>query len=814
LSQLGHEERWECLASQARELAADAGGDTGTRELARAYLGWALERLNELEAAATALDGLPDSLVAAVRIKARDALAVTLARLAKGGLTQVPAAHWNTQQFERALDLLRLNRRELAAGAPVDGDALAATVDNLLGLARLAHDLAVHQRQQPRMPAPTGAEGGHHADPNGPSSPPAGEDDRETAPPGQDANPAREACPPGATEVTGDGDATVRPTPDFRAVRVECVSGGAGAGGDREAPVGPEQAAMGGGSPPPEAVASAPMCAPSAVAPGAANQKPAAPDLAGTDYLQQAEGFLAQARSVAAKNTVLLAQVAWTASRTGFLRADYPAALAHLREAQDLTSSAARLGLSGTPPRHWVSYQIAISHHHLGQTEMALNGCLEALEHLRTMPRTIAGDRARMKFLGDKYKIYSSAVHLAWRRRKNALAFACIEQSKSQTLNELLYPGTSGDADTPAAIPALEADTVRALLPADTLMISYFLGREVGEIPEGDTGVALARDLPPLAFRLGPPEPGPADCLDATRRGQKRLREDLAATKTLAGDAQSAALVGSVLRRLSTWLLAPLEQQIRLDAYRRLLFVPHRELHGIPLHGLRDATGQPLLDRYVVSYLPSAGLLRRTCRPSRPCSILLVVPDVEPPLPDAPEEARQIKALYEAAGGRARLLQGPAAHRDAVLADMPAHGVVHIVSHGGFDDRNPMASHVQLADGPLTAQDIRDQGVGWLGNTHLVVLSACTTGRQGSPSGDESQGLTRALLAVGATALVVTGWPVSDAFSRHLMVAFYRAWLAGGGLDDALRRAWKDLTACDPEPPPMPFMAIGGGWRR
>ena len=55
----------------------------------------------------------------------------------------------------------------------------------------------------------------------------------------------------------------------------------------------------------------------------------------------------------------------------------------------------------------------------------------------------------------------------------------------------------------------------------------------------------------------------------------------------------------------------------------------------------------------------------------------------------------------------------------------------------------------------------------------LVVLSACSTGQGETTGGDDVLGLTRALLAAGAEAAVVSLWPVDDHSTAIFMQEFY-----------------------------------------
>src|SRR4051812_1111055 len=88
---------------------------------------------------------------------------------------------------------------------------------------------------------------------------------------------------------------------------------------------------------------------------------------------------------------------------------------------------------------------------------------------------------------------------------------------------------------------------------------------------------------------------------------------------------------------------------------------------------------------------------------------------------------------------------------------------------------NPMGLHapsaVLLANGSaLTVYELMGLHI----DADLVVLSACRTGQGETTRGDDVLGLTRALLATGARAVVVSLWPVDDLAASILMGEFYR----------------------------------------
>jgi CHAT domain-containing protein len=90
-----------------------------------------------------------------------------------------------------------------------------------------------------------------------------------------------------------------------------------------------------------------------------------------------------------------------------------------------------------------------------------------------------------------------------------------------------------------------------------------------------------------------------------------------------------------------------------------------------------------------------------------------------------------------------------------------------------------------MADGPLFAADLRlrENKVG------LVVLAACRTGQQTFVLGEESTGLVRSLLEMGARNVVASHWAVSDKSTALWAKEFYKSLFAGEAVDEALRRS-------------------------
>jgi len=267
------------------------------------------------------------------------------------------------------------------------------------------------------------------------------------------------------------------------------------------------------------------------------------------------------------------------------------------------------------------------------------------------------------------------------------------------------------------------------------------------------------------------------------------------------------------LQDLTQWLwaafLIPIATRVRslgLSPGAHLIFLPDGVLGLAPLHaGWRTVQTKPrtLLDDFTISYAPSAfSLLATKLHSGRGAQFyddLFLVTNPTLNLSGAETEGHLVAGIF---GNRAvRLVNGDAATKDAVMLNAPKSGYVHFACHGAYDPYDVMSSGLVLAnDQLLTLRDILSDLQ--LGQTRLVVLSACETGLIdfAQTSAEEQLGLPAVLLQSGACGIVASLWPVSDAATMLLMARFYGGLSQGQEPREALRQAqlWlRDSTLAD-----------------
>ncbi len=311
---------------------------------------------------------------------------------------------------------------------------------------------------------------------------------------------------------------------------------------------------------------------------------------------------------------------------------------------------------------------------------------------------------------------------------------------------------------------------------------------------------------------------------------------------------QHAADVKKYGRAVDRLVMQPLRPL--LGQTHRVLVAPDGSLNLIPFAALVDGRNEYLIKRYHFSYLTSGrDLLRLQIKqPSRQGALVIANPDFgESVMPGATERglvARPAKATADDANTSILsvaffpALPGTAGEADALKellpeaavysaqaatetqlkqADGPA--ILHIATHGFFlPDAAPLtraastdalarlqlgnpllrsglalAGANQLKGGPPGQEDdgiftaLEAAGLDLWG-TQLVVLSACDTGVGEVKNGEGVYGLRRALVLAGSETQVMSLWPVSDAVTRDLMVAYYRGLRQGEARAAALHQ--------------------------
>lgn len=262
----------------------------------------------------------------------------------------------------------------------------------------------------------------------------------------------------------------------------------------------------------------------------------------------------------------------------------------------------------------------------------------------------------------------------------------------------------------------------------------------------------------------------------------------------------------------------------------RLILIPHRYLHLLPLHALPLAGDSSLFDRFPggVSYAPSCQLLQLAKNRQRPeFTHLFAVQNPAnsgKPLSYADVEVEAIQNFFNAR----TIFKKEIATKEAVEdTSLTAVHCAHFSCHGYFNGTEPRKSALLLADSqlnPAPTQSNAENYLSWenggvldlnkcltldsiftfnLEQCRLVTLSACETGLIDFRNiSDEYIGLSSGFLYAGACNVVSSLWRVNDLSTAFLMIRFYQNLQQGLAVALALNQAqlWlKNLSKGDLE---------------
>jgi filamentous hemagglutinin family protein len=232
------------------------------------------------------------------------------------------------------------------------------------------------------------------------------------------------------------------------------------------------------------------------------------------------------------------------------------------------------------------------------------------------------------------------------------------------------------------------------------------------------------------------------------------------------------------LKQLHQRLIEPIADLLPTNPNDRVVFVPQEQLFLVPFAALQNSKSEFLIQKHTVSTAPAIQLLGLNSGRARPTpnpkTLIIGNPKPMPadyaPLPGSENEAKAIGNLLNV-----RPLIAQEATEANVKAQINQANIIHLATHGSFDENNPLQGAIALApagkeDGLLTAEEMLKLSL----QADLVVLSACDTGR-GKITGDGVLGLSRSWLAAGAPSLVVSLWEVDDNSTSELMLNFYKA---------------------------------------
>ena len=405
----------------------------------------------------------------------------------------------------------------------------------------------------------------------------------------------------------------------------------------------------------------------------------------------------------------------------------------------------------------------------------------------RERQRTLLPDeRERMAFFDDIQSVYKEmSLFQLTRRKRPDLAFDYQERSRARVLLDLIardrQPPLARRSQSVPVEHSLTSAVIRQSLPSNIVLIAYSVLDEQTIAWTIRRGYLHAMPIAITSAKLD-------QMVDSLRRRQE--------------GGLSAAPLDSTLFGL---LLAPILNDV--PAGSRLVILPDRCLSRLPFAALKDPnSGRYLIQDHPISLVPSATVLIASLhrledsrlREHRQPRVLLVGNPTARGWPSLPAADKEVAAIGQLYAGASTLLTGASATKEAFLAALAEHGIVHFGGHAVSDPESPQRSRLIFADngtasGALLMSDLLGRP---LHRTRLVVLAACVTGSGQLSASEGPLSLARPLLADGVPAVVASLWEVEDGASIRMFTSFYRRLHAGADAVEALRSAQLELLEC------------------
>jgi CHAT domain-containing protein/tetratricopeptide (TPR) repeat protein len=253
-----------------------------------------------------------------------------------------------------------------------------------------------------------------------------------------------------------------------------------------------------------------------------------------------------------------------------------------------------------------------------------------------------------------------------------------------------------------------------------------------------------------------------------------------------------------IAQKLYTWLIKPLEADLKTSRPQTLIYAPDAQLRYIPLAALHDGT-QWLTQRYAINHITAQSLTDLTAQPSKAPKILAGAIGNHPAaialgsdkfsfsgLPYTSHEVQSIQTLQP----NTRILDGDNFSLPNVRPQLGDYNILHLATHASLVPKKVENSFILF--GSSTYATLRDIESWSLNNFDLVILSACETGLGGNfgTNGEEILGLGYQFQTRGAKATIASLWQVNDGSTSKLMEQFYTNLATGKlGKAAALRQA-------------------------
>lgn len=225
-----------------------------------------------------------------------------------------------------------------------------------------------------------------------------------------------------------------------------------------------------------------------------------------------------------------------------------------------------------------------------------------------------------------------------------------------------------------------------------------------------------------------------------------------------------------IAQQLYRWLIAPIEADLKAQGINNLVFLMDEGLRSLPVAALHDGK-QFLIERYSMGLMPSLSLTDTRYTDIRDAKVLgLGISESTQGLPPLPTVPLELGTVVEKLWGGKSFL-----NTNATLATLKAarqqqpFGIIHLATHADFQPGAVGNSYIQLWNGKLHLDQVRQ--LGWnQPQVELLVLSACATALGNR---EAELGFGGMAVQTGVKSAVASLWYVNDLATAALIARFY-----------------------------------------
>lgn len=514
-----------------------------------------------------------------------------------------------------------------------------------------------------------------------------------------------------------------------------------------------------------------------------------------------AQEYLDKARRLATRiedARTLLFSLIYLANCSIYLR-DHDAAIQFGEEA------ISRARASGNLEAQWDALSaLARALHARGDTGEAIQRIEEAIDLIEGVRTTYVPDPNQVRFFGGEQRqdVYADAVDILLSvpdapedTQATARAYAVVQRARARSLLDAL-----------AASP-LEADAACTELVAPNEAIIEF--------------VITRRRVLAFIVQAGGIEFVCLEGCSHTTDPSTDLAHRVRSARRACTAPDPSELDERAMQELGRDLMRPILERLAPDV-RQLTIVPDGALVSLPFAALplgRDGTRPFLIERFDLSYAPSASTLAALRRPPVLDSAVRLAALADPRLPDLaaldseplgeqsrlamlvqrhdlgplPATRDEVEWIGNEIEGEIIVELGDGATTEAFRAIVRRRPLVlHLATHTVVDSLTANASAIVFStagggfdEGLLRTAEIEALDI----PSELVTLSSCRSGQGEWQRGEGVLGLARSFLAAGSRSVLCTHWRVDDSASAAFMQQVYHNLGQGVGRGAALRKA-------------------------